>query len=717
MNYAAAKTFVGLLFLLISADSFDSNKDPAVLSPGQDYHVRVGIGQAALVKFSCLGGPADIVVTLRSLAERSDPLLFLSVDPDFPPSFGGHDSSTFTHWLEDSVGNHYATAKGLGPEGGILRLLNMRKFASEELNAVLTLHCSYLIAFDLLFWEHLRSRSICPLGQSLVAGRQMDRPQDVLEFCSGFGSCDKHGECQCDSKHAGPACEHDKIDILHNDGFRFQVSPGHYQYFRVHVPPHFPGGYVKVDVSGSTPLVVLVRYDDLPTKASYDLSNFDDWINRRSRTVLKFKVEALGGIGGPSSEGRPVFDSPQEPLDLGGPPPAVAGMAPEAELQAGPAPRRLQESCPQAPKLTHPSCSTPHFLHCEDVCMKCLQCAESEDKQSCGSSCQDCSQPACSRTLAACASDISCSGPEAQECEVGCGSCMSCLGGTDERCKLCSCCSGCLPLTAKCMYNGASETRYVFVGVLHHRRHKIVRGDISASADISLVEDASYTSSDESWTARLYNPFQDLRSVEMTHSQEYPSGEQFMYTMEIRQSTVANLQVRTFKDRMTLLHLVNIHHLQKMQLDFVSGSSITHVLASSKASPKTLFDFDQAPVQVDGGVRIDAQDQGDVWCAIFGHDDGSAQITVKSGGEPDGAVVSSSSIAVMAVVLVALGVYCTRGGSSLSSGLTNLAGRLGQERATSQATEPLQGYSGSDVIDRTVEDQYLHRGGLGDEGL
>ena len=77
------------------------------------------------------------------------------------------------------------------------------------------------------------------------------------------------------------------------------------------------------------------------------------------------------------------------------------------------------------------------------------------------------------------------------------------------------------------------------------------------------------------------------------------------------------MQVRTFKDRMTLLHLVNIHHLQKMQLDFVSGSSITHglepkpstlsgsrasrffvpVLASSKASPKTLFDFDQAPVQ------------------------------------------------------------------------------------------------------------------------
>ena len=128
-------------------------------------------------------------------------------------------------------------------------------------------------------------------------------------------------------------------------------------------------------------------------------------------------------------------------------------------------------------------------------------------------------------------------------------------------------------------------------------------------------------------------------AVVPSRNQEYPSGEQFMYTMDIRHSTVANLQatalnrscplccfsvqVRTFKDRMTLLHLRNIHHLQNMQLNFVSGSSITHgrgpkpsarsashalsegmcvsllvsVLASSKASPKTLFDFDQAPVQ------------------------------------------------------------------------------------------------------------------------
>ncbi|CAE7225121.1 unnamed protein product [Symbiodinium natans] len=359
-------------------------------------------------------------VTLRSYAERADPLLFLSVDPEFPPSFGGHDSSTFTHWLEDIAGNHYATAKGLGPEGGILRLVNMRKFASEELNAVLSLHCSYLIAFDLLFWEHLRSRSICPTGSGLpparVAGRLgSPQTQDELEFCSGFGRCDKHGECQCDSKHAGPACEHDKIEILRNDNFHFQVSAGHYQYFRVHVPPRFPGGYVKVEISGSAPLVVLVRYDDLPTKASYDLSNFDDWINHRSHTVLKFKVEASGGVGAPG--GPPAFDGP-ESFGLGGRPPAVGDG-----MEAGPTlPRRTQATgsmgnaslrqlsgvgCPEAPKLTHPACLAPAYLHCEDACMKCLQCAQSADKTACSIPCQDCSHRRCSQSLAACASDIS----------------------------------------------------------------------------------------------------------------------------------------------------------------------------------------------------------------------------------------------------------------------------------------------------------------------
>eukprot|EP00438_Fugacium_kawagutii_P005834 Skav231218 [mRNA] locus=scaffold2958:270339:276319:- [translate_table: standard] len=98
--------------------------------------------------------------------------------------------------------------------------------------------------------------------------------------CSGHGECTVHGECRCDSHHAGPACEHSKTEILHNDHFDFQLASGQYQYFRVHIPPKFPGGYVEVQVQASNPVVVLMRYDDLPTKSAYEVSNFDDWIER-----------------------------------------------------------------------------------------------------------------------------------------------------------------------------------------------------------------------------------------------------------------------------------------------------------------------------------------------------------------------------------------------------------------------------------------------------
>jgi len=565
------------------------------------------------------------------------------------------------------------------------------------------------------------------------------------EFCSGVGQCTPRGECQCDGQHAGPACEHDKIEILHNGQFDFKVVAGHYQYFRVHVPPRFPGGYVKVSVTSSAPAVVLVRYDDLPTKASYDLSNFDDWINQRLSTELKFKVEALGKPGGPGPDaGPPTFDGP-ESYGLGGRPPAlgdgmeesVPGSPYQAEQGAPTLPRRLSSDkdsnssfrqllddaeCPAiAPKLTHASCFLPKFLHCEDACTKCLRCAQMDDKKPCSESCQECLKPECSQSLASCASDVSCSGPASQQCEEGCGSCMGCLlDSTDKRCGLCNCCSGCLPLAAKCMQNGATETRYVFVGVMHHRRFGMERGVISASADISLVEDESFGQTglaEKSWTAELYNPFEDIRSVDMTHNQEYPEGEQFMYTMEIRQEAVAHLQVRTFSSRMTLLHLRNVNRLHSMQLTFLSGTEIAHVLTSSKASPKTLFDFDRAPAQVNGMVRIEAKDQENVWCAIFGRRDGYAQITVQSEGvSGDSTSVISPSLVLVCVAVLGGMCWC-RGADSLSDGFASVVGRLAQERTPSQATEPLQGYSGSDVIDRTVEDQFLHRGGLGDEGL
>lgn len=744
-----------LCFGLLSQFLAQVQVQEQVLSPKRDLQVTVGVGEAKFLRFNCLS-PADVVVTLNSYSRGADPLLFISVDPNSMPSFGGHESSTFSHWLEDKAGVHYATAKGLGPNGGILGLMNVRNFAAEELKAVLSLRCSYVVAFDLFFWDHLRSSAVCP-----------SLPASGLAECSGHGKCSRSGECQCDSHHAGPACEHSKMEVLHNSRYEFQLAPGHYQYFRVHIPPKFPGGYLKVEVHASDPVVVLVRYDDLPTKAVYDLSNFDDWIERRDSSTLRFKVEANQELSSGHILGPPPFDGP-ESLGMAGVAPAIsdgmpsslrptANMDPNGQAQSlkdgisgslvgempgsmnmGEPPRKLQaanasrqlqdDQCPRlGPDLRHPACSKLTFLDCEAKCKRCLNCVgsgqvASGQKDACSGECQECILPKCTRALAACAGDKSCSGPEAQRCELGCGSCLSCLDSPDGRCGLCKCCSGCLPLAAKCMQDGASETRYVFVGILHHKRYTSLTGMVTASAEVSLVEDEEFLLSPpaQTWTAKTYNQFQDLRNVEITNAADYPHGEQFVYTMEIREEATAELQARTFEDRMTLVHLRNVHKLHYMQMSFVEGPTITHVLVSSRAAPKTLFDFDQVFTEANGQVQVHAHDRQDMWCAIFGGQDGTVRITVKAAAGP-GSNGSFGAGMLLLFVSLALCCYCgggLRSAQEMASDWLKLArGNTSHESVAALTVDPLQGYSGSDVIDRNVEDQYLHRGGLGDEGL
>lgn len=728
---------LGLLCQFLAQES--EQLQELALAPGQDLQVTVGIGQAKFFRFNCLT-PADVVVTVNSFAEQADPLLFLSVDPTTMPSFGGHESSTFSHWLEDKAGVHYATAKGLGPQGGILGLMNVRSFASEELKAQLSLRCSYLVGFDFFFWDHLRSSAVCPSMHHQV--------------CSGQGQCNRHGECECNSHHTGPACEHSKLEILRNENFNFEVQSGHYQYLRVHIPPRFPGGYVEVEVQSSAPLIVLIRYDDLPNKGTYELSNFDDWINRRTTTKLKFKVESNQDLNAGHRTGVPAFDG-AESLGLSGLRPAMGdgmeqGLTGNMELKDGVsgslegempgslsmgAPptlrrlatvltnssRRLQQQDPECPdlgpELRHPACFKQDFLTCEDKCKKCLHCVKMSDTLSCSGECQECVSPRCTRTLASCAGDKSCSGPEAQTCEIGCGSCLRCLESPDGRCGLCSCCTNCLPLAAKCMHDGAAETRYVFVGILHHRRYGAQTSAVTGSAQVKLVEDIEYLLSPPpvTWSAELYDQFQDLRNVELTNAKDYPGTEKFMYEMEIREEAVAHMQVRTFSDRMTLIHLRNVHHLHYMMMRFHEGPKVSHVLVSSKAAPKTLFDFDQVMSEVGDQVKVHAHERQDLWCAIFGGKDGYLRVTVRSAGEAS----SVGMVQVVLLVLFAGGLCFFFGNKEKLPNWVRLAQTTAREECPESPTDPLQGpgYSGSDVIDRTVEDQYLHRGGLGDEGL
>eukprot|EP00441_Pelagodinium_beii_P043868 CAMPEP_0197641408 /NCGR_PEP_ID=MMETSP1338-20131121/15391_1 /TAXON_ID=43686 ORGANISM="Pelagodinium beii, Strain RCC1491" /NCGR_SAMPLE_ID=MMETSP1338 /ASSEMBLY_ACC=CAM_ASM_000754 /LENGTH=804 /DNA_ID=CAMNT_0043214389 /DNA_START=8 /DNA_END=2422 /DNA_ORIENTATION=+ len=771
------------------------------LSPGQPYRATVAVGEAKFLRFSCRGGPADAIVTLTSYSDNADPLLFLSASPDKRPSFSSHHGSTFAHWKEDYSGDHYARVKGLGPRGGVIGLLNMRKFASEDLDAVLTLQCTYILAFDTLFWDHLRSSALCPMGNARDRGSES---QDGVDnsFCSGHGSCDRFGACKCFSDHTGPACEHRKYDIVVGQDFDFQVAAGHYQYFRVHVPPHFVGGYVEVQVQSTAPLIVLIRNDDLPTKSSFDISNFDEWINNRNMTDLKFKVPPSDGIAGVSMAGagaysfkEPVHGGPydadgmrDDALDssadtqrfpipgMGMPPPGLEGQgrrlkqlmkrAKEAkswpdffrrtqgvrsEVNAdGSLGRQLQDDaitghvpaqCPKlVPVLTHALCKTSEFKQCQDSCMQCLNCVQSStDEMACSASCQACIQPQCTRALAGCASDVSCAGPEAQRCEVNCGSCMACFDSNDRRCALCTCCAGCLPLSAKCIGQSASESRYVFVGVYHHRRYSSQsRGVIVAKADVGLTADENFVRQDDvelaqkSWIAALYDTFNDMKNVEIANSEDYPSGQQFMYDLALSHLEKLHLQVRVYRDRMTLLHLKNVRDFENMELEFLAGPDISHVLISSKAAPKTLFDFDKTiPKGEDNIVVIQGSGQPSMWCAIFGSDDGWAQISAKTsgGGGPDSMNFSFALVLVFGVICGLLILAAISGGLQklsdamsqprmpLTERLANLVRRPNESTASLTRVGSLQGYSGSDVIDRNVEDQYLHRGGLGDEGL
>jgi len=751
-----------------------------VLEPNLPKQVKVAIGQAKFLNFRCNGGPADVVISLSTYAEHADPLLFLSLNPAVTPSFKSHDASSFGQWREDAAGDHYVIAKAVSPKGGILGLVNMRHFAGEELNGILSIHCTFIVAFDTLFWDHLRSSAVCPWGRS-----QQDPPQQ--DFCSGNGQCTQHGVCSCDGDHVGPACEHLKSDmVVAAEGkYRFKVATGRYQYFRVRVPPRFQGGFLEVRTESEQPLVVLVRGDDLPTKTNYELSNFDDWVNAQNTSLLKYKVDAP--IAPPTAEGghySPYTGMPQgetpEGADTGrrlswaegAPVTSWASLFSrawqdrtvdlevrgEAEVASellrrrqpqSAAPRTLQGPqgllnpsqvvCPRLPAKSAETCRAQSFGICQAKCMTCVSCTK-ESSDGCSSACDACVSPGCINTLALCAGDVSCKGPEAMQCEAGCGSCMTCFDSNDANCQGCQCCIDCLPVAAKC--SGMSKqpadqyNRFVFVGVYNHRRFKSDRDLVHAVADISLKADPNFGQMPSSWIADLYNPFQDMRSYRITKGPIYPDGEQFIYELDLNGfAQTVHEQVRLYHDRVTLVFMKNRIGASNMVLRFPAGPNVTHVLSTSRSAPKTLFDFDTEHTRQNAFFEVDARNEPAIWCAVFGAADGFLQVSATSYGE-----VPSAPVPIGFALVCVFGLLCAllvlgviyggaqklgeRFGLGPTVPLTDRLANWGLARgnpheSTASLTRSgsLSGYVGSEVIDRSVEDQYLHRGGIGDDGI
>jgi len=205
-----------------------------------------------------------------------------------------------------------------------------------------------------------------------------------------------------------------------------------------------------------------------------------------------------------------------------------------------------------------------------------------------------------------------------------------------------------------------------------------------------------------------------------------------MYDLELNHVETLHLEVRVYRDRMTLLHLKNTKEFQHMELAFLAGVDVSHVLISSKAMPKTLFDFDKTIAKDDRNiVAIQGSGHPSMWCAIFGNDDGWAQIEARTSGSAasDSMNFSFALVLVFGVICGLLILAAISGGLqklsdamssprlTLTERLANIVRRPNESTASLTRAGSLQGYSGSDVIDRNVEDQYLHRGGLGDEGL
>jgi hypothetical protein len=300
-----------------------------------------------------------------------------------------------------------------------------------------------------------------------------------------------------------------------------------------------------------------------------------------------------------------------------------------------------------------------------------------------------------------------------------------------------------LPLAAKC---GLLEPRasvnsgHVFVGIYAHHKamgeHEQRPGSkeprVKAKASIKLQEAANFQEVSQSWVANLYDTFLDLRQLEIEHQQKYPEGEQYIYNVQLRTLEEDAINVRLYRDRMTLVEVENSAGGSSVTLEFSKGPAVSHVLSASKP-PKTVFDFDQVHA-VDGSTAEILSSEPTVWCALFGAVDGELTLTARAVGDHRGLPPIGSALLVMIAMVCGLMLLAV-----VFGGVRSVGERLGvdpnapvsdrlsalvrmssaQHESTLSLTRvgSMQGYVGSDVIDRSVEDQYLHRGGIGDDGI
>jgi hypothetical protein len=290
-----------------------------------------------------------------------------------------------------------------------------------------------------------------------------------------------------------------------------------------------------------------------------------------------------------------------------------------------------------------------------------------------------------------------------------------------------------MPFAAKCSQGGAmqEEARYVYLGVFHHSRYNGDETEVQAEVGIRLMEDPDYPRHEEvptSFLADLYNPFTDVRDLLVLDQQLYPQNHQFIFWLNVSAWARAERVVEVYKDRATLVHMRNDARLSRIvvRLEFESPViNNTPVLSSSRAAPKTLFDFDKVHFGRDKHIIIETDGQPSIWLAIFGARHGYVQVLA---GPPLASPEPGSPATGHGASIGFLILFCT-----VTVGFCfhkRSVGTTDQPPGLLPALDPTTTCVEACVVDATcgegggclggehaAEDRFLRRAGVGDDGI
>eukprot|EP00927_Polykrikos_kofoidii_P070814 TRINITY_DN67198_c0_g1_i1.p1 TRINITY_DN67198_c0_g1~~TRINITY_DN67198_c0_g1_i1.p1 ORF type:complete len:1031 (-),score=172.61 TRINITY_DN67198_c0_g1_i1:35-3091(-) len=593
-----------------------------VLSPTEPYHVRsLEAGRARFLRFTC-NGPADAVLWLTAapaliadiassedvvfseaaaLAARADadPMLLISVDPEEAPSVTKHHDASLEQWKEGDFagGIAYVIAKLMGPDGGIVGIVNTGTFGHKELEGVLHIRCAAMEGFDTMFSSVAFNEPVCPVG--FIDGAILDGSGSVT-FCGGHGLCDEEDRCVCSRGFVGRVCEHRQRDVVAQSIVHevVKIPVGRFHFFRVRVPRRFSGGVLSVVVSANLPLGVLIRRDKLPTKHAYDLSNFDDFVLQRNVTALRYEVFGAGiAPWVETAEARrkkrrrkkgdelrmhrvdkeecvEVLVTPAEEREAR----TFASLEPgtcAAEGFESPAGGREETlhflgrvearifkrvsaaplavplvdegvptlaSCPSEDTLNFsgPLCRERESDSCTKSCQICLKCASelSRDSEHCHLMCRVCVGTPCETIFSHCAASASCSGQAASQCEATCAGCLiSCLDpkSNDKACAGCHCCSSCLPAASKCGFLRPGVGDYTsYINVGIYNHHRYGK-EATASVHLDLEAGPNLVPATVSSSGGVDDPFVDVSSIAAAQHMidRLGDGTQFLYQLRV----------------------------------------------------------------------------------------------------------------------------------------------------------------------------------------